>query len=411
MYISYYRGVWVIELLSLFLSFLFCYKIARLTAGRLVSCIATAFSGGLWFYYLEGGNFTEEYAVPFLAVSLFIFGDYFLHRRVTRLRLLVCGLCCGAVCLLRLNMVSLWLVFCIQVLVVCSKEKQWLQMKKFLCYFLAGFCLAVVPVLIWLLCNHSLQAFFDDYIRFNLLYSSAEGGRAAFPAKWNTWFFFLNKTEILLTAFACMYLIKTKNRFFYTGYLCYLCVTLAFICMSGQTYKHYGMILIPAVVFPVAACLELIARDVKDAGKPAAVLVVFFLLSVLVLPDWLEQLGGAGTLYANRQENHHSQEVIAVCDFIASHTEEDDLISVYGNWDIIYVLSKRDSVSKYSYQYPIGGIQPSIMDEYFRELEEGMPKVVVVQYERMDECFNDRMRAFLDGNGYVQGLENVYVQE
>lgn len=411
MFIAYYRGVWVIELFSLCVSFLLCYKIARLAASKLVSCIAVAICGLLWFDYFDGGNFTEEYAVPFLAVSLFIFLDYFLHRKITWFRLAACGFSFGAVCLLRINMISLWVVFCLQVLILCIKEKQWVQLRKFVIYFLAGCCLIVVPVLIWLIYNHALGPFIEDYFKFNMMYSSAEGGRASFPAKWKAYFFFLNKMEILLAVFACIYLKKTKNSFLYTGYLCYLFVTLAFICMSGQTYSHYGMILIPAVVFPAAVCIELIARDIKGANKPAAVFTVFFLMSVMVLPNWLEQLSRAGALYVDRQKNNHSGPVLEVCDFIATHTDPDDRITVYGNWDIIYVISKRESISKYSYQGPIGSVNPSIMDEYFQELEDGLPKVVVVQYEKMEGRFNERMQMFLDQNGYAQGLDNVYIRE
>lgn len=39
----------------------------------------------------EGGNFTEEYAMPFILWSLYIFLDYFLNEKVSGLRILLCG--------------------------------------------------------------------------------------------------------------------------------------------------------------------------------------------------------------------------------------------------------------------------------------------------------------------------------
>lgn len=63
---------------------------------------------------------------------------------------------------------------------------------------------------------------------------------------------------------------------------------------------------------------------------------------------------------------------------INEYTIPDDAISVYGNYDLIYVLSKRKHATRYSYQFPIGRVKQEIIDEYHAQLQEELPTVIVV---------------------------------
>ena len=49
--------------------------------------------------------------------------------------------------------------------------------------------------------------------------------------------------------------------------------------------------------------------------------------------------------------------------------ENNTPISVYGNWYIIYVLSQHKHATKYSYQFPLGQINPDIITDYFKQLQ------------------------------------------
>lgn len=77
-------------------------------------------------------------------------------------------------------------------------------------------------------------------------------------------------------------------------------------------------------------------------------------------------------------------------------TESDDEISVYGNWDAVYVNSNRAHATRYSYQFPIGTVMPEIMEEYFEQLEKEQPYIIVVEHGRVDESIID----FLNDNEY-----------
>ena len=60
------------------------------------------------------------------------------------------------------------------------------------------------------------------------------------------------------------------------------------------------------------------------------------------------------------------------------NTVEGDKISVCGTHDSIYLLSGRQSVSKYSYQYPIAQIDPQIRDAFLSDIQRLEAQLIVV---------------------------------
>ena len=115
--ISYYRGIWVIEVLSMFVTLVALYKSARLYLGKFYSIIVILICTSVLGVAFEEGNLVEEYALPFISIALYIFLEYFKKKDITKFKLILNGFCFGGVCMLRPNMVSLWIAFCILVLV------------------------------------------------------------------------------------------------------------------------------------------------------------------------------------------------------------------------------------------------------------------------------------------------------
>ena len=68
--ISYFRGVWVIEFIVVTFTFFMLYRIARIRTGISSSCLTVLMAGTLLFGYFDGGNLTEEYAMPCIAVGI-----------------------------------------------------------------------------------------------------------------------------------------------------------------------------------------------------------------------------------------------------------------------------------------------------------------------------------------------------
>ncbi len=398
--ISGYRGVWVFEFLFMVTAFFMLYKIARMSCNVLTAYITAFMAISLLFTYFEGGNLTEEYAMAFITISLYIFMDYLNNDRISRLKLMLCGLCLGGVLLLRPNMISVWVVFSIVVLIRLLKEEGAGKYKKildFLTWFLIGMIIILLPIIIWLACNNALLSCWKAYIGFNRQYISANDGIGTFAAKWISFFTFFNTIVYTASFLIQIYLCGSKKRKFDTAYIVYMIVTLLFLCLSGMSYGHYGMILVPVVVYPLSQLFaELERLEIKQISKKLILIINIYALSSIILPNWISLVSSTASNYSNRDSYKISDIVRTISSLIKENTTEDEAISVYGNWNIIYVISQRKHATRYSYQFPIGTVKPQIMDEYFEKLQEETPKIIIIAAGE----YNDRMNSFLELNQY-----------
>ena len=390
-YIGYFInsswGIWLIECFFLTATLLFMYKISKLVCNDLFALISTIFVSTMLFTYYNSGNFTEEYAMPFIAISLYIFLEYFLNNYLTNFRLIACGFCFAIVFLLRVNMVALWFIFCLAIFVISIYQKKYAVLLKYISLFLLGAAIVTIPILIWLLFNNSLLEFFNYYILFNLKYSESASKILIIIA----YIFFILTPQMVISVGTCIYCYKKEKSNIYLIYTLYLLFCLFAVSISGQVYMHYGMINIPATIFPVSIFINLSFNKFKYSNRLLHITLALFIFVFLFSP--LKQTSSA---YLTRHENKYPQGVTSICDIIESNSSENDKISVYGNWDMIYLLTNRLPASKYSYQFPIGTVSPKIFDEYFNDLENTQPVLIIIEPERYDE----NVENFLQKNNY-----------
>ena len=92
--------------------------------------------------------------------------------------------------------------------------------------------------------------------------------------------------------------------------------------------------------------------------------------------------------------DEHHQELYRL---IEEYTDEDEPIIVYGNEDAFYFYSHRFAASKYSFQYPIIFKSEKIKNEFFAELDEKLPKLILVQSLW---CSDEYIGEFLETHPY-----------
>ena len=121
-------------------------------------------------------------------------------------------------------------------------------------------------------------------------------------------------------------------------------------------------------------------------------------MSNIVLPSWISLIQNIGIIlnHSQNKQNYLPSDVLEIKDIIEKNTNESDTISVYGNWDYIYIISNRMPTSKYSYQSPIGVVNPKIMEEYLKDLNKNKPQIVVTE----PEINSEKIQSFLKMNHY-----------
>lgn len=397
--ISFEHGVWFLEFAFLFFTMIAAYKLARLFLSHRMALLPIAFVYVLMKYYFEGGNLTEEYALLFISLSIYIFADYFLFGKISILRLVLCGASFACVVLLRANMISVWLVFCPMVAIQCIRKKEYSRILNFLAFFLLGAMAIFLPTLVYFLRHDAVKDFIESYFIFNMKYSA--------NGNWKDRILSMKKFAITLHFIvACIAILlciknsKTKeNKFFNIGYSVFLFSALFFTAMSGRQYGHYYMAMLPPLVYPFSCFIgALFNKDVfkfNIRGKTYfaescfCFVVILFILCLLIL-----SLG----MNFSKDKNEDLKKIIFL---IKENTNADEKIIVFGNENIVYLESRRLAASKYSYQVPIGIIEPKIMDDFIFEIESALPKVAVVD-KYNDHDFVEKVNRFLQENEYEE---------
>ncbi|MGB4613282.1 MAG: hypothetical protein WBH68_03105 [Erysipelotrichaceae bacterium] len=399
--INYFNGVWYIELLFLTVTFTSIYKIAHIFTSSFNSILTVLLSSTPLFLFLEGGNFTEEYAMTFISVSLFIFIDYFQNNVINKKRLIICGICFASVLMLRPNMIALWIAFCLGVLFHCIKEKEYVKLGKFLLWFLFGMAIIIIPIVIWLLINNSFIQFWECYINFNLTYSSSMSEMNIIKKILQVFFAFARPPMIAL-AIGIIFYIVFKRKFIDVVYGFYFLIEILMVSMSGMRYGHYGMVFVPMISYPLAIGLEKLYEKINKKG--VSIVTISLIIITLLLPN-LTSLAKS-IITPNRPKDDFGLSNINttqnISTLILKEAKIDDTLSVYGSYTRLHVQTKLISPSKYIYQYPIGVVEPKILENYFKELDDNPPNWFVVSYGNNDEKVNE----FINKHSYIE-VENI----
>ena len=384
--INFKNGIWIIELFSIFVVLFFTYKSFKLFCKTTNSYIGTFLISTILIQYLEGGNLTEEYAIPFISVSLYIFLDYLKNQNISKLRIIICGFSFASVCLIRINMIPVWIAFSLAVLFKLIKEKKYDMIWKFLLYFVIGISIITLPIIIWLYCKGALSDFISQYFLFNFTYTSD----SKLYNKVETALFFLENNLVLIALAINFFMIfKEKDFIGIVNFIAFM-LTILVIGMSGLTFLHYGMILMSCCIYPFAKLFSLIENNFSNNYSSIS-LIVYIIFIILIGNTWINEMIESLNNYTNNPAYYEDK---TVANEIKKITSKNDYITVYGNKTIYYLLSNRKSASKYYYQFPIGNMDKKILNEYYDDLTKNNPKLIIVNN------IDNRMRKYISENNY-----------
>lgn len=380
------HGIWFVELLSLFAAFAGMYRAARFHSGRATSLCIVFLVGGVCYPYLKGGDFCEEFAMPFIAWALCIFLDYFLNGRVTPLRLNLLGVGFGCVLMLRPNMVAVWIVFCISVLIKCLKEKQYAALGHYVLWFLTGATIVVGACCIWLLANGAFSDFIADYIKFNIAYSGAEGGNSRFRVI-STVLTFLKDPLLLISlcCISCFCRAEREKRYSNISCLAAIILSLLLLSMAGEAYEHYFLMMFPLLPYPLALAFGTILNGNNRQAVLPGLLLLCYMCVTMAAPAWISALQRvAEYTRAETTDVYLDPETEQLVDTVNACSAPDDKIMMWGNYKGCWVAQYcgRESASRFIYQpwTDLLGTTDVGRTEFLQDIAEKQPKLILVQY-------------------------------
>lgn len=377
-------GIWVIEVITLFVIFFFTYKIAELLKCSYFHSYLTIIFG-FWTFavYFDGGNYTEEYACAFIIVSLYIFLKYLISGTVKSYEIIISGISFAAVCMLRINMIALWCVVGAFILIDNVKTNNKPEFLRLFGLFLLGVAIMILPIFLWLYNNGAFSEFIDCYFKFNFLYSS-DPAFATLKGKIEAMAFFIQMPAVAISlTILVFFCVKENNRPIDFVFLTTLLFSIALSCLSGRTLVHYGMSWYPLVVFSVARLFSLLEVKTFSANNIntrsfslAFICFMFFMFSTGIINFAVSM----NNILVNRKGNWFQERRIS--QIVKDNTTQDDKIIVCGARNIVYLLSGRMSASKYSYQGAPIRISAELRKNAINDIKSLKAKVIVSEKVR-----------------------------
>lgn len=266
-------GILLCQFIGLIVTEIFTYKLLRRALNRKNALFITGLTLVALMYNYDGGNMTEEYALPFVTVSIyylfswtedannkkkyehnwkyaFIYGLTFSFCIMTRVTNAV-GVCAGV------------LVITI-VLIIHGK---WKNLFLNVCSFLLGTAALIIPFCIYFGSKGHLYDMWFGTLFYNLSYTKHA----------------LGNTQILSLRELILYLMSVFNSFCLIGVEVYILLRkriginhvlwlvvsgiTSLMLVMGNSFGHYGMIALPYFPIALIEMIKMACCDKSEAKK------------------------------------------------------------------------------------------------------------------------------------------------
>ncbi|MDR3301290.1 MAG: hypothetical protein LBT01_01990, partial [Spirochaetaceae bacterium] len=329
-----------------------------------------------FFYEVAGA---EEYSLPFMTISLYIFTKYYFTKKEPLVsHLIILGICFAVSVFIRINHFALWLGFCFVIFIEILSRKQWLLLLKYTLCFFAGILVVSIPILLYLRRNNALQ----DYINQNL-FSGGSRAFTGFSIKYfvKSFWTIMHKNFCFMPFVAGFLWIAKKPKdipiVYAFGFLFSYLLTIFFLAVIRTNFNHYNMILTPFLVPAFAFCIKLIFTYFADTKhKNSIATLLLFLVFAGEIAKWLiaEYVDVIEGIKGKTRN-----ELIAAGKTIDQCTNPGDTILSLGLSCQIYLFTERQPASRYIYQTSGAEYAPLMQEEFFSDLQKNKPAIIAIE--------------------------------
>jgi len=383
-------GVWFVEFAFAFITFLVLYRLLSKKWGAGAALFGVTLASFSLRLALGYGNYTEEYALLFNAIGLYLF-IFMLDEERRLTTYLWIGVLFGISFTFRANNIGGFIAILLTEALYSVFKKRWMEAIKVIISSFAGF---VLPLLIWVLyfaLKHGAGDMIYASILFNISYSAAKerelldifGGFGRYGLSWYGWFALFAWFVLVLRALSSF--VQKNLSFLETFLLLWFPIEVVLSNLSGRNFTHYYISWILAVgvysAFAFSETWQLAFKysssegwsDVLGeyiAGALAICLIVLY-------PSSFSRYGGVLALAGDDSRSNVYKDTVAV--YIQEHTQPDDLVLTWYPEMRISYMARRTSPVKYVY-YPLfleGSLTEEIESSYITDLTSKSPELIL----------------------------------
>jgi len=376
-------GIWIFEILSLFGASTMMYKTARFFAGKVSSLLAVITSILFLVRLLIGGNLSEEWALPYISIALYIFVAYLKENKpLDMVRLFILSLTFALTFMIRANLIAMWAGFGIVLLIKWIVEKRDNELLRSLLFILLFVSLFLLPFFLYFYCKGALSATIYLVFKFNMFEYSPSNVSSVLKTgfKISQGVFHLSIIPVL----AVIYMFLRDKTMVNGGVLSAFVFTAAACSLGGRLFEHYFMFFAPLLVIPYAYLFEIIKESFPKA-KYVCLLIIFIFYNCNPI----------GT-QAKAIRNNYSAEGYGVStirpltmeklkEVIAQNTQPTDKILVNGCQTSVYLYSDRKCATRFP--FPLSG--SSFARKYYvKDAENALPILIIQGGIVNSDCFS-----------------------
>ena len=372
-------GVWLLQFIFLFLTIFLIYKTLESQFDTFSAVIGVVMMTAGLSTLLETGNVTEEYALIFQALCLYIFIKAYRTDFPVRTTFWL-GLCAGLAFNSKQTSIGVWLTYALILAVVRIRQRQIPLRDAFA--FLGGFLIPSLIAALYFASQNALTDFWEQAYLYNFSYINKHDGWRSLIPVFTKGFSLLAPGGLLYLigiAWLCGLIYVWQRKADSSPILWFVLlgtpVEAALILTSGRSIIHYYLALLPAasvLIGSLVHTLPELAANFKpfDGQRRRISLAVLFVVLILQY-DLVRNYGE----YVDEIAYNPQANLIA---HIEQNTSESDTVLIIGAEAAVNFVTRREAPTRYVYQFPLQllGRRP-MFDEYFNEILENKPKLII----------------------------------
>ena len=366
-----YSGVWLFEVAHLFATVFISCKTVRILTKQdtciYISLLLTYFLCG-WKTW-QGGNFTEEYALPWISAALYVFIFFFQNKTFKERHIVILGISFAAVFLLRANMVAIWIAWIPIVIILLLCDRRYQDLWLCILLFTIGVVIILLPTVLIAIQKGCFSAMWRCYIDFNFSYTNGVHSTLS------SWINFSSSSLLQLwpglLAIAVWLCRNPRDKLQWYN-LWFFVVSAFTVRMSGMNFLHYQIQMLPCFLLPFLSFSNL-TNEVLSGRRQIQV-------------DRFLILGTCGLMFLGmvvfRSYRNSKTEVNVepVVEYLINNTVSEDDVLVLGNNAWIYLAAERKTENPFFYQSPPIEISDALYHEFIGELERNPSSYIVTTF-------------------------------
>jgi hypothetical protein len=336
------------------------------------------------FTVLLKGNVTEGYALLFQSMAFWLFARAWKSDFPLRATFWI-GLLGGLAFNFKQTTIGIWVTYALFLIAI-----RFLQRKfhlRDLLVLLAGWLIPSLLMVLYLASQNAISDFWEQAYLYNFVYiGKHEGIRRLLPV-FIKGFASLSQGGMLLfsligwlaaagSVFIHRRNFKSVHPLLWIG-LVNLAIEAIFITISGRSILHYYLTPLPVMAILAGTLAFTLPVLLGQATRVYHQLVQKWTPVIILVIVLVSQIGQVSR-YPEQVRSLQDNDYAPVIEYVIQNTQKGDQVLLIGAESVVNFLTKRESPTRYVYQYPLAllGRRP-MFEEYFDQILTNKPVLII----------------------------------